>query len=226
MKHQHISIENKKNLFECISQCYLVKDISDICDLFSTYLIKLFQHRDFAFGTWNSISNAIHTLHTTLEDSPTITDLTMWNKQHLPLVRYTHNTDTYSPSASNFLLHGHQESFDNEQSFILLAEKADPWNSRDEFLANILSLPMHKAIFNALRISGVLDNQRLTGREKQVLYWCQLGKTNCEIGKLLHISSNTVNSHVANILKKLNVRNKTQAVALAVDNGILEASVV
>jgi len=226
MNYQIISIENKKNLFECISQCYLTKDISDICDIFNTHLISLFGHKDFAFGTWNSISNTVHTLYTTLEDSPTISQLTMWNNQPSPLIRYSHDADVSSPSASNFLLHGYKDSLDNERSFMMLAKKTEPWNRRDELLANILSLPIHKAIRNALRISIKLDNKILTDREKQVLYWCHLGKTNSEIGILLRISSNTVKNHVSNIFKKLNVQNKAQAVVMAANCGLLEASVV
>lgn len=228
MSQQHTFIENKKNLFECISQCYLVQNTGDLCDLFSSYLASLFGLKGFAFGTWNSSSKAIHTLHTTLEDShsPDISDLTRWDKQHSPLIRYTHDADAYPPTTINFLLHGHKDSLDKERSFMLLANKTEHWNRRDEILVHTLSLPIHKAIYKALQIPTLSGNKILTTREKQVLYWCHLGKTNSEIGRLLHISENTVKNHVANIFKKLNVRNKSQAIIVAVDNGILEASVV
>jgi DNA-binding CsgD family transcriptional regulator len=39
------------------------------------------------------------------------------------------------------------------------------------------------------------------------------GKSNIEIGMILGISGLTVKNHVQNILRKLNVQNRTQAVA-------------
>lgn len=42
--------------------------------------------------------------------------------------------------------------------------------------------------------------------------WIRLGKSNFEIGTILGISPLTVKNHVQKILRKLNVRNRTQAV--------------
>jgi DNA-binding NarL/FixJ family response regulator len=56
----------------------------------------------------------------------------------------------------------------------------------------------------------------LTEREKQVLTMMAQGKTNKEIGEVLFISENTVKGHLRWIMAKLHVRNRQQAVALAV----------
>jgi len=56
----------------------------------------------------------------------------------------------------------------------------------------------------------------LTEREKQVLAMVAQGKTNKEIGEALFITENTVKVHMSRILGKLRVRNRQQAVALAV----------
>lgn len=53
----------------------------------------------------------------------------------------------------------------------------------------------------------------LTGREIEILRWVYEGKSNIEIGMILDISGFTVKNHVQNILRKLNVQNRTQAVA-------------
>lgn len=56
---------------------------------------------------------------------------------------------------------------------------------------------------------------QLTGRECEVLRWSAAGKTAEEIGKILGITERTVTFHVTSSLNKLDVTNKTQAVAKA-----------
>ncbi len=51
----------------------------------------------------------------------------------------------------------------------------------------------------------------LTSRETEVLRWVGDGKTNREIAQLLGVSVNTVRNHVARILQKLGVENRTGA---------------
>ena len=53
----------------------------------------------------------------------------------------------------------------------------------------------------------------LSDREAEILRWMRAGKTNQEIGQILNISPFTVKNHVQKILRKLNVTNRTQAVA-------------
>ena len=55
----------------------------------------------------------------------------------------------------------------------------------------------------------------LTAREREILKWIHLGKSNIEIGMILEISSLTVKNHVQKILRKLNVQNRTQAAGKA-----------
>lgn len=61
-------------------------------------------------------------------------------------------------------------------------------------------------------VSGVVVGV-LTVRELEILRWVYEGKSNVEIGMILGISGLTVKNHVQNILRKLNVQNRTQAVA-------------
>jgi transcriptional regulator EpsA len=54
---------------------------------------------------------------------------------------------------------------------------------------------------------------KLSEREAQIMGWVCSGKTNVEIGLILDISSFTVKNHLQRIFKKLDVVNRSQAVA-------------
>lgn len=54
----------------------------------------------------------------------------------------------------------------------------------------------------------------LTDRERDILSWVARGKTNAEIATALYIAESTVRKHLQNTYKKLDVSNRTAAVAL------------
>ena len=62
----------------------------------------------------------------------------------------------------------------------------------------------------------------LTRRECEVLQLLADGKSNRSIGETLYISEKTVKNHVSNILQKMNVNDRTQAVVMAIKNGWVE----
>jgi DNA-binding NarL/FixJ family response regulator len=55
------------------------------------------------------------------------------------------------------------------------------------------------------------DPAELSRREQEVLGHLQQGLTNREIAQRLYISTNTVNKHVQQVLRKMQVRNRVQA---------------
>lgn len=61
----------------------------------------------------------------------------------------------------------------------------------------------------------------LTEREQEILKLLVQGMLYKEIGNLLEISPNTAKKHVLNIYSKLHVNNKTQALALAFEKGLI-----
>jgi transcriptional regulator EpsA len=64
----------------------------------------------------------------------------------------------------------------------------------------------------------------ITDRECQILMWVRDGKSNLQIGEVLGISPLTVKNHVQKILRKLGAANRAQAVALAMQAGLLDAA--
>lgn len=62
----------------------------------------------------------------------------------------------------------------------------------------------------------------LTKRECQVLQLLAEGKSNRSVAETLYISEKTVKNHVSNILQKMNVNDRTQAVVTAIRNGWVE----
>jgi DNA-binding CsgD family transcriptional regulator len=62
----------------------------------------------------------------------------------------------------------------------------------------------------------------LTPREVEVLTWAARGKSAWEIGEILHIAKRTVDEHVQTAVRKLGAANRTQAVAIALLNRIIE----
>jgi NarL family two-component system response regulator LiaR len=66
--------------------------------------------------------------------------------------------------------------------------------------------------------------ETLTEREMEVLQLLGTGKTNKEIGALLFITERTVKFYVSAILGKLNASNRTEAVTIAVQKGLISLS--
>jgi NarL family two-component system response regulator LiaR len=62
----------------------------------------------------------------------------------------------------------------------------------------------------------------LTAREAEILELMVAGKTNKEIALTLTVSPGTVRFHVSNVLSKLGVKNRTEAVSLAWQDGLVE----
>jgi DNA-binding NarL/FixJ family response regulator len=65
---------------------------------------------------------------------------------------------------------------------------------------------------------------RLTKRERQILRLLAEGLQQDEIAERLYISPKTVGTHIEHILSKLNVRSRTQAVALAYRDELVDVA--
>ncbi len=65
------------------------------------------------------------------------------------------------------------------------------------------------------------EEDELTERERDVLHLVAGGSTNREIAACLYVTESTVNFHMKNILSKLHLKNRAQAIAYAIRTGLL-----
>jgi len=93
-------------------------------------------------------------------------------------------------------------------------------------LAAVDALRLHKPYFST-RVSEVADpgrasRSRLTPREREILQLLADGMSNADVATKLFISQETVKSHVRHILAKLEADTRTQAVAIALREAIID----
>ena len=85
----------------------------------------------------------------------------------------------------------------------------------------ILDPRISDQVFEAFGKRGATRRGDMTPREFEVLRHLADGKTNSDIGKALHLTTKTIESHVSSILGKLGVTNRTEAVRMSIDRGLL-----
>jgi two-component system NarL family response regulator len=78
------------------------------------------------------------------------------------------------------------------------------------------------SISNSLNTSST-ENNTLTKREREILTLVAGGKSNQEIAENLFITPGTVRVHIHAILQKLEVRDRTQAAIVAIQQGLIDA---
>ena len=106
------------------------------------------------------------------------------------------------------------------------------WSRKE--LSNVLTQPIRivlfaAASFAALRLEQLADPDpsrfgprvQLTPRELAVLRLASIGAQSSEVAEALNIGAETVRSHLKKAQTKLGVRNRTQAVAEALRQGLI-----
>lgn len=85
--------------------------------------------------------------------------------------------------------------------------------------ARFLAKKMRPEFLNNHNDQAFIEN--LTNREMEVLIWVAKGLTNQEIADRLKISIKTVKVHFGNVLQKLNLENRVQAVLYALSHDLV-----
>lgn len=120
------------------------------------------------------------------------------------------------------LAHGAKEFPGAASGFFVFLRMPHPPGRRHAYFAEMLMPYLHTTLHRMLIAEKGLPDQRvrsslkLSVREAEIISLVRDGNTNQQIAKILELSPLTVKNHVQNILRKLDVANRAQAVAKAV----------
>ncbi|KAB2921907.1 MAG: helix-turn-helix transcriptional regulator [Dechloromonas sp.] len=120
------------------------------------------------------------------------------------------------------LAHGTREFFGDCSGFFIFLRMPEMPGRRHSYFVDMLMPYLHTVLHRMLAEEKLSQEcaprvvLRLSARESQVIALVRDGKTNQQIAQVLELSPLTVKNHVQNILRKLEVANRTQAVAKAV----------
>jgi DNA-binding NarL/FixJ family response regulator len=99
---------------------------------------------------------------------------------------------------------------------------------RDEIFRAIRVVHAGGSLLEPLVASRVISQlqppataERLTQREREVLLLLAQGRSNKQIAAVLHVTERTAKFHVGAIMRKLDATNRTEAVALAAQQGLI-----
>ena len=92
--------------------------------------------------------------------------------------------------------------------------------------APVVAEQVLRGALRAMRVEAPLPDsaKTLTSRERGILEYIAEGLTNRQMAERLYLSPETVKSHVAAILEKLDLSDRTQAAVFAVRNGLAGSS--
>ncbi len=147
--------------------------------------------------------------------------------------------DSYEkhPEAGQFIMAASDYGLKSGYTYGLKSERGDAashfsfgarWMVRSARTREILLrvVPhLHQALVRVVAPLGRLSQvayAKLSPREKEVLCWVKEGKTTPQMSSILSVSERTVKFHVRNILRKVRASTRAQAVAIALEEGLIE----
>ncbi|WP_157249887.1 response regulator [Nonomuraea typhae] len=106
---------------------------------------------------------------------------------------------------------------------VLLVEGIRAAAAGDALISPSVTVRLLRHLTPAQNRAGVPGEQPLSDRELEIVRLVAQGRSNPEIGAELFISAGTAKTHVANVQRKLGVRNRVGIAAWAWENGHAEA---
>jgi transcriptional regulator EpsA len=114
-------------------------------------------------------------------------------------------------------------------SYFIFSNISGEVGDKEIFLLRLLTPHLHFALMRALttvqefgKLAGS-SQEPISDRQKEILQWMNQGKTNWEIAQILCMTENAVKYNIQQILAKLAVKNRAQAVSKALQIGLLKA---
>ncbi len=117
--------------------------------------------------------------------------------------------------------HGQRNRTGSRGSIFTISGNSIEFNNRTEMILELVAPHLHQTIARIADEQNRNNTISLSKREREVLNWLREGKSSWDISQILHISERTVIFHIENIKKKLDVVNRLQAVAVAVQQGLI-----
>jgi len=110
-------------------------------------------------------------------------------------------------------------------SFFSLSGKRINSSGRTAAIMDLMTPHLHKALARVVcgDKSEATSCSVLSPREKAVIDWLRKGKSNPDIAAIMDISERTVKFHISNIMQKLDASSRTHAVAIAIEQGLLDS---
>lgn len=124
----------------------------------------------------------------------------------------------------NGYTHGVRNHTGNIGSLLSLSGTSIECCERSVTILDIVLPHFHQAL---LKIAERQGHQRsapqiLTPKQLEVLRWVGQGKSNWDISRILNVSANTIKFHMTEIFRKLDAVSRTQAVAIALEQKIID----
>ena len=162
--------------------------------------------------------------------------MTAWQKSRMPCLidsRLSRRCDDENiisilqkHELNNIASHGMCDVNGEILSFFSFMRIPGGLNAHHAYLLEVLIPYVHRALIHAMASDPANEkvecyNGLITHREKEILTWVKVGKSNWEIATILDISPRTVKNHVCNIIKKMSAQNRGHAVAKALKLNII-----
>ena len=140
-------------------------------------------------------------------------------KKHNPPKEFIYNAEDFGLKRG--YSHGILEEEKRGSLFSFSGESIE-YHPRTETILEYIIPHFHQCLIRILGQNSVKQRAELSKREKEVLKWLKEGKTSWEISLILQISERTVNFHINNIKLKLNAVSRGQALAIAMEQGLID----
>ena len=245
MQTEHLSKRDAISLLELIHKSTLCADEKDFRDIFES-LKSLFAH-DYAIcalagmgsngtiqsydainfsypGEWIAryIEQQEHRVDPILKSN-----FTRYRLQYFgDILREFYYPQKSAAVANDFgivdgYVHGFRNSRNTAGSMFCFAGRRIERDARTETLLELAVPHFHQALIRVLN-KNVKKDIVLSPREKEVLKWLKQGKSTWDISMILSIGERTVKFHISNIMQKLNASGRTHAVAIAIEQGLVD----
>ncbi len=118
--------------------------------------------------------------------------------------------------------HGARNYNATEGSLFSLSGNTMEHNKRTDAILKLIVPHFHQALVRVVDHDNRKNRVPLSSREREVLNWIKEGKSTWEISIILGVSERTVKFHVCNVMRKLDAVTRTHAVAIAIEQRLID----